>query len=196
MPVSALDPTPALVLIDLQKGIVATPSAHPVENIVTNAALLAAAFRRRRLPVVLVNVTGGAPGRTDIPRPAGTPPADWADLVEDLDVHEGDLRVTKRRWNAFYDTALDEELRAQGVTQLVLAGIATSMGVESTARSAHEHGYNVVLVTDAMTDRSVDAHTNSIERVFPKLGERASTTEVIALLEQTEPAHSSWRAPA
>jgi nicotinamidase-related amidase len=72
------------------------------------------------------------------------------------------------------------------VTQLVLAGVATSLGVESTARSAHEHGYHVVLATDAMTDREAAAHDNSIERIFPRLGETATTTEILEMLEKTQ----------
>jgi len=93
--------------------------------------------------------------------------------------------VTKRNWGAFYGTDLDLQLRRRGVTQVVLAGIATSIGVESTARAAHEHGYQVTLATDAMTDLDPEAHRNSIERIFPRLGERGTTDEVITLLART-----------
>jgi nicotinamidase-related amidase len=95
------------------------------------------------------------------------------------------LRVTKMTWGAFHETPLDASLRDLRVTQIVLAGIATSAGVESTARSAHEHGYNVVLATDAMTDRDPVAHSNSIERIFPRLGETATTSEILDMLEAT-----------
>jgi len=185
MALSTLDPKPALVVIDLQKGILALPVVHPVDEIVQRAASLAAAFRRHHLPVVLVNVTGGAPGRTEASRPAVTPPPDWADLVEELDAQPDDHLITKQRWGAFHDTALDARLRDLGVTQIVLTGVATSAGVESTARSAHEHGYHVVLATDAMTDRDADAHRNSIERIFPRLGETATTAEILEMLEKT-----------
>jgi nicotinamidase-related amidase len=93
--------------------------------------------------------------------------------------------VTKIRWGAFQGTSLDAHLRDLGVTQVVLAGVATSIGVESTARAAHEHGYHVVLATDAMTDTSPDAHANSIERIFPRLGETATTSEVLEMLDKT-----------
>jgi nicotinamidase-related amidase len=181
-----LDPTPALVVIDLQKGLMAVPTVHPVENVVDRAVHLASAFRRHRLPVVLVNATGRAPGRTER-RPGGNfaPSPDWADLIDELDVQPGDYLVTKQRWGAFYDTPLDAYLREIGVTQVVLAGIATSAGVESTARAAHEHGYHVVLATDAMTDRDLAAHDNSVERIFPRLGETATTAEILDLLDQT-----------
>ncbi len=185
MPLTTIDPKPAFVVIDLQKGITSRPTAHPVPEIIERAANLAAAFRRRHLPVVLVNVTGGAPGRTDAgPSPllTGTPPADWADLVDELNAQPDDVRVTKRTWGAFHATPLHAILQDLGVTQIVLAGISTSAGVESTARAAYEHGYNVVLATDAMTDSSAEAHQNSIERIFPRLGETATSAEVEAML--------------
>lgn len=93
--------------------------------------------------------------------------------------------MTKLRWGTFHDTSLDAYLQEHGVTQVVLAGIHTSVGVESTARSAYEHGYHVILATDAMTDRDPDAHQNSIERIFPKLGETASTAQILDLLDRT-----------
>jgi nicotinamidase-related amidase len=188
MSLTALDPNAALVVIDLQKGLMAYPTVHPVDDIVDRAARLARAFRGQALPVVLVNVTGGAPGRTDADQAgnsAVTRAVDWADLVDELDAQPGDHLITKLRWGAFHDTSLDAHLRDLGVTQVVLAGIATSIGVESTARSAHEHGYHVVLATDAMTDLDPDAHQNSVERIFPKLGETATTTEILEVLDQT-----------
>jgi nicotinamidase-related amidase len=188
MAVSTMDTKPALIVIDLQKGLMAIPTAHPVEDIVDHSARLATAFRRHQLPVVLVNAAGRAPGRTEAGafRSADVAaPTDWADLVDELEAQPDDHLVTKMRWGAFHDTSLDAYLREHGVTQVVLAGIATSIGVESTARAAYEHGYNLVLATDAMTDRNRDAHQNSIERIFPRLGETATTAEIIDLLERT-----------
>jgi nicotinamidase-related amidase len=180
MTITSLDTTTALVVIDLQKGITAAPTVHPVGDIIARSADLAAAFRARGLPVVLVTVEGGAPGRTERQRPTAPRAADWADLLPGLD-GEG-IRIVKRTWGAFTATGLHDELAARGVTQVVLAGIATSMGVESTARAAHELGYNVALAVDAMTDRTVEAHENSVERIFPSLGETGSSAEIIALL--------------
>ena len=185
MALSTLDPTPALVVIDLQKGLMSAQTAHPLDEIVDRAAQLASAFRRHQLPVVLVNADGRAPGRTEQARSAGsTPSADWVDLVDELDAQPDDYRVTKQRWGAFHGTSLDAHLHACGVTQVVVAGIATSAGVESTARAAHEHGYHVVLVTDAMTDRDPAAHDNSVNRIFPKLGETATTPEILDHLDR------------
>jgi nicotinamidase-related amidase len=183
---TTLDRVPALVVIDLQKGLMTIPTVHPIEQVVDRAARLAGAFRQHLLPVILVNATGRAPGRTEADRTRNSdstpPPADWADLVDELDVQPEDHLVTKQRWGAFHDTSLDARLRELGVTQVVLAGVSTSAGVESTARSAYEHGYNVVLATDAMTDRDPAAHENSVERIFPKLGETATTDEILGFL--------------
>ncbi|WP_445525612.1 isochorismatase family protein [Streptomyces cyslabdanicus] len=133
MALTTIDPTPALVVIDLQKGIVA---AH------TDSQAAAAVKQATHL-------------------------------------------ITKRRRSAFHDTGLDTLLRDLDVTQIVLAGIATSSGVESTARSASDHGYHVVLATDAMSDPDGDAHRHSTERVFPKLGETATVTDIIDMIEAT-----------
>jgi nicotinamidase-related amidase len=184
MPLTILDPTAALVVIDLQKGIVGLPLAHPAAEIVERSARLARAFRERKLPVVLVNVTAGAPGRTEAGPPAFSRPPDWAELVPELGRQPEDLIVTKQRWGAFLGTSLDAELRNRGVTQIFLAGISTTRGVESTARSAYELGYHVVLVTDAMTDRNAEAHRNSVANVFPSLGETTATDEVLKAFKE------------
>ena len=181
MPLTKLDDTSALVVIDLQKGIVGLPCAHPADEIVGRAAKLASAFRARGLPVVLVNVAGRAPGRIEV-QFNFTPPADWTELVPELDRQPSDYTVTKQQIGAFYGTALEQILRRRGVTQVVLAGVATSSGVEATARNAYDHGYNVTLVVDAMTDLSPDAHRHSVETIFPRLGETAMTDDVIRSL--------------
>lgn len=167
MPLAKLDDTTALIVIDLQKGVVGIPTVHPMAEIVDRSAQLARAFRKRGLPVVLVNVSGMAPGRTDAGRPKFSFPPDWTELVPELEQHAGDHLVTKQRWGAFLGTALDDYLRQRGVTQVVLTGVATSAGVESTARSAYDLGYNVAFVLDAMTDRDGDSHRHCAEKIFP-----------------------------
>jgi nicotinamidase-related amidase len=184
MPLTKLDTTPALVVIDLQKVVLGLPAAHPVGEIVERSAQLARAFRERGLPVVLVNVSGMAPGRTDTPRPNFSFPPDWTELVPELEPQPGDHFVTKQRWGAFLGTGLDDYLRARGVTQIVLTGVATSVGVESTARSAYDLGYHVTLVLDAMTDRDAEAHRHSAEKTFPRLGETANTGDVLKMLAE------------
>ncbi|MYT74016.1 MULTISPECIES: isochorismatase family protein [unclassified Streptomyces] len=186
MALSTVDPTPALVVIDLQQGI--APAGSPFDPVVERSARLADAFRRHGLPVILVNVNAVAPGRTEAARgvrPGAVLPDGFADLVDELGAQPGDLRVTKRRRSAFHDTGLDTLLRDHGVTQVVLTGVSTGSGVESTARSAVDHGYHVVLATDAMDDPDAVIHEHSVRRVFPKLGETATTDEIIAMVEAT-----------
>jgi nicotinamidase-related amidase len=183
MPVTTLDPKTALIVIDLQKGIAAMPTAHLMAYVVRHAAALAEAFRARGLPVVLVNVAGAAPGRAEQPPPAREFPPDFAELLPELNRQASDHLVTKRTWGAFAGTGLEAWLRGQGVTQVVICGVATSIGVESTARQAHEAGFNVALAVDAMTDRRAEAHENSLTCIFPRLGETGTTNEILALLE-------------
>jgi len=184
MPLTTLDSVTALVVIDLQKGTVGLQTVHPIAEVVKHAAELAAAFRGHGLPVVLVNVAGAAPGRVEQAR-GGARPADWTELVPELNRQPADHTVTKWTWGAFVNTDLEPLLRKLEVTQVVIAGVATSIGVESTARQAYELGFNVTLAVDAMTDLNPDAHTNSVTRIFPRLGETGTTSEIIALLDRT-----------
>ncbi|WP_405879500.1 hydrolase [Streptomyces sp. NBC_01136] len=194
MAVTTLDPNTALVLIDLQNGIVGNPglAPYPGAEVVERAGQLADAFRGQGLPVVLVRVTAAADGadgvRGRIDGPARAPrvwPEGWDILVDALTGHPEDIVVTKRNWGAFYGTDLDLHLRRRGITQIVLAGVATSIGVESSARAAHEHGYHVTLATDAMSDIDDETHRNSVERIFPRLGETGTTGEILELLAKT-----------
>jgi nicotinamidase-related amidase len=185
MALTNLDPKTALIVIDLQNGIVGLPLVHPITDVVRNSSLLAESFRRHSLPVVLVNVDGGAPGRTEQPPRNLQFPTGWTDLVPELNQQPEDHTLTKRTWGAFMNTGLADHLKSLGVTQVVIVGVSTSAGVESTARQAYEHGLHVTLAVDAMTDRSAEAHLNSITRIFPRLGETGKTQEIIALLDST-----------
>jgi nicotinamidase-related amidase len=183
MPATTLDPVTALLVIDLQQGIVSRPTAHPAQEVVRRCAELARAFRGQRLPVVLVTVGGTAPGRTEQARGGTSFPPQALELVPELDAQPGDHRITKHTWGAFTGTGLEQHLKSRGVTQVLLAGIATSIGVESTARQAHEAGFHVSLAVDAMTDLNAEAHGNSVARIFPRLGETDSTRAFLSLLQ-------------
>ena len=185
MALTTLDPNTALIVVDLQKGIIGLPLMHPIEGVLAQARALADAFRARGLPVVLVNVAGTAPGRTEQPpRARGPLPADWTDIIPELDQQPDDIVVTKRTWGAFAHTDLEDRLRARGVTQVVIAGVATGTGVEATARQAYEQGFHVTLAIDAMTDSRPEAHDYSISHVFPRLGESGTSGEIIELLNR------------
>ena len=183
MAVTALDPATALIVVDLQKGIVTLPTVHPMDLVVRHAAALADAFRAHHMPVVLVNVAGRPPGRTERTINLGALPADWTDITPELNRRDDDHLVTKRTAGAFTNTDLAAILATRGVTQVVVAGVATSMGVEATARQAHELGFNVTLATDAMTDTTLEAHANSLTRIFPRIGETGTTADILALLD-------------
>ena len=186
--VTVLDKNTALVLIDLQQSIVSLPLATPVDGVLNNCAKLLAAFREANLPIVIVNVdhTNAAWMNT---RKEGNPPArpaptpEMLAIVPAIETRPDDIFITKHTWGAFFETALEEELRKRNVTGIVLAGIATSIGVEGTARHASERGFNVCFATDAMTDLFPDAHQHSITRIFPRMGELDETDKIIALLK-------------
>lgn len=186
MPVTTLDPKTALIVIDLQKGVVGLPAVHPIAGVIERTTALIAAFRRHGLPVVLVNATGVAPGRNERSRSLDGLPPGWADLIPELDAQPDDVLITKQTWGAFTDTDLEGRLKGLGVTQVVMAGVATSIGVESTARHAYELGFNVTLAVDAMTDLSLQAHDNSIGLIFPRLGETGTAQDIVDLLGKTE----------
>jgi nicotinamidase-related amidase len=193
MPLTTLDPNTALIVIDLQKGIVNGNLIPPVGEVIDRTRALLDAFRAKNLPVVLVNVAGRAPGRTEQgPRSSLTFSEGWTDLLPQLEQQPSDIVVTKRSWGAFATTTdLEAQLKARGVTQVVVTGVATSVGVEATARQAYEQGFHVTLALDAMTDVREEAHEYSIRNVFPRLGETGSTEEIISLLDRSPETRSS-----
>ena len=181
MPLTKVDEKSALLVIDLQKGIVGLP-LEGMDDVVARSAKLAKAFRAAGQTVVLVNVAGRAPGRCDVGFNRPLPP-DFAELIPELEAIATDVRITKHRVGAFHGTALDEELKKRGITQVFFAGVATGSGVESTARSAYDLGYNVVFVSDAMADLRAETHANCIAWSFPKLGEVEVTETVMGTLK-------------
>ncbi|HUD93656.1 cysteine hydrolase family protein [Sphingobium sp.] len=182
MPISQMDSRSALVVVDLQKGLAHYPTIHPIEDVAHQAGLLAKAFRDRGLPVYLVAVAGVAPGRVEQGFALEELPHDFLELLPELGRQSDDHVITKHGWGAFTGTGLDTLLRAAGVTQVVLAGILTSVGIESTARQAHELGFNVTIALDAITDIVPLAHANSLENIFPRLGETGTSRDIIERL--------------
>jgi nicotinamidase-related amidase len=185
-----LDPrATALVVIDLQRGIVARDVApHAARDVVARSARVADALRTAGGRVALVRVAYAADEGdrlrppVDSPMPPGAPPPDWSDLVPEVGPRDGDLVVTKHQWGAFYGTELDLQLRRRGIRTILLCGISTNFGVESTARDGWERGYALVFIEDAMAGLSAEAHAFAVHTIFPRIGRVRSTAEVLAAL--------------
>lgn len=182
MAVSSLDEEVALIVIDLQKGVVALPLMNDPQQVIYQAGKLIDVFRQRQKPVVRVNVKGGVPGCNELPKHTIAQPSDWSDFIPEVEPQPADGSVTKRSWGAFAHTILDQLLRIAGITQVVIRGIATSTGVESAARQACEPGDQVCLATDAMPDLNAEVHHNSLNRIFPEPGKSATTAQLLSLL--------------
>ncbi|RLM09379.1 hydrolase [Gibbsiella quercinecans] len=183
--------TTALVLIDLQKGILPYAGGpHSAEQVVTHAAHLAGRFRALGAPVFLVRVGWSAEFADalkqavdrPVPEPAGGLPAAWWEQPETLAVSDSDILITKRQWGAFYGTELDLQLRRRGIKTLVLGGISTNIGVESTARAAWEHGYELVIAEDMCSAQNAEMHQFAFDHIFPRLARVRSTSEILAAL--------------
>jgi nicotinamidase-related amidase len=190
MPNTSLDPShTALVAIDLQNGVTALPvSPHASSDVVARTSAMATALREKGGLVVWVNVAAPvgpaalAPKLDNPPKFPPTFPAEWTVLVSSLDVQPGDLRVLKRNWGAFYGTDLDLQLRRRGIDTIVLSGIATNLGVESTARDAYERGYHQIFAEDAMSGLGEGAHQAAVGTIFPRIGRVRSSNDVLAAL--------------
>ncbi|PIJ50921.1 hydrolase [Erwinia sp. OLTSP20] len=179
----------ALVLIDLQEGILPFAGGpHTAREVVSRAAKLADKFRASQAPVILVRV-GWQPDFSNAlkqPVDAATSPAalaeNWWDYPAALGKQAGDLEVIKHQWGAFYGTDLELTLRRRGIDTLVLAGISTNIGVESTARNAWELGFNLVIAEDACAAASTEQHNSSLQWIFPRIARVRQCEQIIAAL--------------
>jgi nicotinamidase-related amidase len=180
----------AIVVIDLQKGIIGRQGTPvPNETVVANSARLLTAGRRAGAQPVLVHVGGSPEGADRLhptsdepPRTPASLPPDWMEFIPELRRKRGDIVILKRQWGAFYGTDLDLQLRRRGLTTIVLCGIATESGVESTARDAYERGYELVFASDAMTGLHPESHADALERIFPRIGRVRTTDQILAAL--------------
>jgi nicotinamidase-related amidase len=209
MAISQLDDKGALIIFDQQNynRALSVDYVLPLQDVIERTAKLADAFRRRgwlvanvivpnAYGVELMNAGTQPGGRVErgYVRPktaegvqenvANHLGDDWHEIVPELAPQPGDLLVVKPFWDAFIGTTLDYDLRQQGVTQVFVTGAMAAIGVESTARTSNNLGYNTVTVIDAMTDFDKDAYNNSVEKIFPRISERATTEEVLKLLGQ------------
>jgi nicotinamidase-related amidase len=186
----ALDPrTTALVLIDLQKGILGSPLApYTAAQVIENASALGRSLKEAGGTIVLVNVAFASDSvdrlkqEVDAPSPVppGGMPAGWSEFAPEIGSLQADVFITKRQWSAFYGTELDLQLRRRGIKTIVLGGVATNFGVESTARDAWQHNYAVVIAEDACTSMGADLHEFSVEKVLRRVARVRSTAEILA----------------
>ncbi|MBC6108959.1 isochorismatase family protein [Pedobacter fastidiosus] len=184
--VTSLDKNTALILIDLQNGIVNFPITKPAKEVLAKAAQLVSAFRKENLTIVVVNVDPTKSLLNDLRKDVKTQfvsfPDKWYEIAPEIKTTDADIFITKNAWNAFSNPALDLALKKRGITGIVLAGISTSVGVEGTARAASERGYNLTFAIDAMADTNADAHEHSVKRIFPRIGEVDDTEKIIEKL--------------
>jgi nicotinamidase-related amidase len=190
MPPLQLEPsTTALVLIDLQRGITASPTLpHSTDEVIARAGRLVRRCREHGMLIILVHVDPGPKGElfpspeTDIPRIVRATTPDWTEIVPELGPEPEDVVVTKHQPSAFYGTDIEIHLRRRGIRTILLGGISTNIGVEATARAAHERGYEQIFVEDAMAARGAELHAFPVTRLFPTIGRVRSTQEVLDAL--------------
>ena len=183
-----LDPKKtALVLIDLQNAIVGmNPVPHTAAQVVENSKKLAQVFRAHGAPVVYVRVdlsdfmklpVDQPPNLGDKPLPAAA-----SEIAPSAGFQHGDILVTKRHWGAFAGTDLEQQLKSRGIDTVVLTGISTNAGVESTARQGTGLGFAFVLVEDACSSQNAEHHRFAFENIFPRLTRVRTTGEVLSSL--------------
>ncbi|MBJ9161811.1 hydrolase [Citrobacter farmeri] len=181
--------TTALVIIDLQEGILPFAGGpHSANDVVARAARLAQTFRAKGSPVVMVRVGWSDDYAEALKQPvdaqasAKALPENWWTYPKALGKADSDLEVTKRQWGAFYGTDLELQLRRRGIDTIVLCGISTNIGVESTARNAWELGFSLLIAEDACSAASADQHQNSLTHIFPRIARVRSTEEIVNAL--------------
>jgi nicotinamidase-related amidase len=176
--------TTALVVIDLQNGLRANKYApYSVEQVITNAAILTEVFRKQEAFVVLVHVSTQdwkdmLRPKLDQAPPVMNPGEGWDKIVPEIGITATDHVITKKQWGAFYGTDLDLQLRRRGIKTIVIGGIASGIGVDTTAREAFQHGYDIIFASDAMSGFSEAEHKHVQDFIFPRMG-RIRTTQAI-----------------
>jgi nicotinamidase-related amidase len=184
--ITTLDKNAALILIDLQKGILQNRPPEVFAGTLANAARLVDAFHAASLPVVFVNVDPSKANWQKARKEAQMSTLNFTpemlEIVPQLDARPADIYITKHSWGAFFETALHKELKKRNVTQIVICGVSTSIGVEGTSRQASELGYNIAFATDAMTDMVPESHERSVKYIFPRIGELDTTDKILIFL--------------
>ena len=181
----------ALVLIDLQNGITAmgvSTSPYTSEEVIKNASKLVNAFSEKGAFIVLVRVStmdgkDMVKPKTDLKATGMKYSEGWDNLVPEISTTKNAHIVTKRQWGDFYGTDLDLQLRRRGIDTIVLGGVSTNIGVDTTAREAYQHGYHQIFVEDAMTALTKDEHDYVCKYIFPRIGKIRTTKEIVSSLK-------------
>ncbi|GBG96763.1 isochorismatase family protein [Lactococcus termiticola] len=186
----------ALVIIDMQKGIASREGLAPysAEELLAQNEKLTNSLLNTEALVVFVHVKnhGGEalkPITDAMIAPASQPAADFSDFIQESAYDQNNknvIHVAKHNWGAFYGTDLDVQLRRRGIDTIILTGLATTIGVDTTAREAYQANYNVIAVEDAMTDFNPALHKAITEGIFKRLGRVRSTDEVLAMIKEAE----------
>ncbi len=179
----------ALIVIDLQKGIVEIQTEpYPAKIVIENSVRILKAVRKNIMPVFLVNVSP-SPDMKDVLHPVSEAfipireyDPSWYEIVPELNKQPSDFLITKHQWGAFYGTGLDLQLRRRGIDTIILCGITTNFGVESTARFAYDYGYNQIFALDAMAARSKEEHEYHVKYIFPRIGLICDTGKIVKAL--------------
>jgi Amidases related to nicotinamidase len=180
--------TTALVVIDLQKGIAAQlTQPYPAQDVIRNAARLVQVFRKNGMPVFLVHVVSTQETilkvNSDLSFSRPNPPLpDWSEFVPEIAPVLSDIVIGKKQWGAFYGTDLELQLRRRGIDTIVLCGISTDLGVESTARFAYEFGFQQVFAEDAMSAMSTEQHCAAVNFIFKRMGRVRKTSEILTAI--------------
>jgi nicotinamidase-related amidase len=179
----------ALVIIDLQKGIVSQPTKpYLAQDVIKNASKLVNVFRKNNMPVFLVHVIITKETMLNVLSDesflsSSAPSSDWSEFVPEMSPTSKDIVISKRQWGAFYGTDLELQLRRRGINTIVLCGISTDFGVESTARFAYEYGFQQIFAEDAMAARSAEQHNAAVNFTFKRIGRVRKTNEILKALQ-------------
>jgi nicotinamidase-related amidase len=181
----SLDPRKtALVVIDLQNALMGFTSApYPVADVVKRSRQIADALRAKGGLVVWVRVDINRILRLPVDQPtpfAGQQvPAELMEIVPSAGFQDGDMLITKHHWGAFAGTALQQSLTFRGIDTVLLTGVSSNAGVESTLREGTGLGFAFVAVEDACSAFDGDEHRYSFEKIFPKLARVRTSEEVL-----------------
>ncbi|WP_077857175.1 hydrolase [Clostridium sp. BL-8] len=181
----------ALVLIDLQNGIASrelSPSPYTSEEVIQNASKLVKTFSDKGAFIVLVRVStidgkDMVKPKTDLKAAGMKYPEGWDNLVPEIADTKNAHIITKKQWGAFYGTDLDLQLRRRGIDTIILGGVSTNIGVDTTAREAYQHGYNQIFAEDAMSAITKEEHDYVCKYIFPRIGKIRTTKEIISSLK-------------